>query len=46
MNNCQTHETNVTSCTTHGSNNSFLIIVVLYILLAIIIGSRAGSTYY
>lgn len=44
MNNCQTHETNVTTCSSHGSNG-FLIIVVLYILLAIILGSRCGGIY-
>lgn len=36
--NCDNHET-VTSCQTRG-DNGFLIIVVLYILLAIILGSR------
>ncbi len=35
--NCQSNET-VTSCS--RSDNGFLIIVVLYILLAIILGSR------
>jgi len=45
MNNCQTHETNITSCHSQGSNNGFLIIVVLYILLAIIIGSRNCSIF-
>ena len=44
--NCQTHESTVTSCTNQGSNNWFLVIVVLYILLAIIIGSRNGANYY
>lgn len=43
--NCQSHETNVTSCSSHGTNNGFLIIVVLYILLAIIIGTRNGAIY-
>ena len=39
--NCQTNTETVTSCQTcHGSDNGFLIIVVLYILLAIILGSR------
>lgn len=41
--NCQNTET-ITSCTSCGcgsdNNNGFLIIVVLYILLAIILGSR------
>ncbi len=39
--NCQSNET-ITSCTSCGgrSDNGFLIIVVLYILLAIILGSR------
>ena len=39
--NCQTNDNVVTS---HG-NNGFLIVVVLYILLAIIIGSRYNSIY-
>lgn len=33
----------------HGNNNfgsAFLIVVVLYILLAIIIGSRNGNSFY
>lgn len=39
--NCQNTNETVTSCTTcRGDNNGFLIIVVLYILLAIILGSR------
>lgn len=38
--NCQANET-VTSCSScNKSDNGFLIIVVLYILLAIILGSR------
>lgn len=38
--NCQSNET-ITSCSSCGrSDNGFLIIVVLYILLAIILGSR------
>lgn len=40
MNNCQNTET-VTSCGCQSrGDNAFLIIVVLYILLAIILGSR------
>ena len=40
--NCQTNTETVTSCQScnSGSDNWFLIIVVLYILLAIILGSR------
>ena len=45
MNNCQSHETNVSSCNNRGSNNGFLIIVVLYILIAIILGSRNSVIY-
>ena len=37
--NCQNNTETVTSCR-HGSDNGFLIIIVLYILLAIILGSR------
>ncbi len=39
--NCQNTTETVTSCGSYGrSDNGFLIIVVLYILLAIILGSR------
>ncbi len=40
--NCQNTTETVTSCTSScgRSDNGFLIIVVLYILLAIILGSR------
>ncbi len=41
--NCQTQTENVTCPRT--SNNGFLIIVVLYILLAIIIGSRSNAIF-
>ena len=37
--NCQNNTETVTSCC-HGSDNGFLIIIVLYILLAIVLGSR------
>lgn len=38
--NCQNTTETVTTCQSHGSDNGFLIIIVLYILLAIILGSR------
>ena len=39
--NCQTNTETVTSCSSCSrGDNGFLIIVVLYILLAIILGSR------
>jgi len=39
--NCQTNTETVTSCSScNRSDNGFLIIIVLYILLAIILGSR------
>lgn len=43
--NCQNTTETITSCTSCGSdnNNGFLIIVVLYILLAIILGSRCRN---
>lgn len=41
--NCQTTTESTTSCHGHGgSDNGFLIIIVLYILLAIILGSRCN----
>lgn len=41
--NCQSTTETVTSCSNCGSNdNGFLIIIVLYILLAIILGSRCN----
>jgi len=41
--NCQSTTETVTSCQSHGSSdNGFLIIIVLYILLAIILGSRCN----
>ncbi len=39
--NCQTNDTVTSSCCSYTrSDNGFLIIVVLYILLAIILGSK------
>lgn len=38
--NCQSTTETVTSCTNSRGDNGFLIIIVLYILLAIILGSR------
>ena len=40
--NCQNATENITTCTHGNDSNGFLIIVVLYILLAIILGSRCN----
>lgn len=46
--NCQNQNETVSCGTNCGSHqgNGFLIIVVLYILLAIIIGSRSNNLFY
>lgn len=41
--NCQNQNEGPVSC--GNTNNGFLIIIVLYILLAIILGSRSGTIY-
>lgn len=43
--NCQSTTQTVTSCCDNRGDNGFLIIVVLYILLAIILGSRCNRGY-
>lgn len=40
--NCQNTTETITTCTHGNDGNGFLIIVVLYILLAIILGSRCN----
>ena len=46
--NCQNQNETVTNCGNNNCNtgNAFLIIIVLYILLAIIIGSRNNNMFY
>ena len=43
--NCQNTNETITSCQHGSDNNGFLIIVVLYILLAIILGSRCNRNW-
>lgn len=39
---CQSNDNNVT----HGSGTNYIIIIVLYILLAIILGSALRNNFY